>query len=67
MMTPVYDKVGKAIEAVAKENGFSFILNQQIGGLDVILYGDDKMDISDLVLKHMGVTVAAKPAPTVPK
>jgi len=69
MMTPVYAKVGKAIEAVAKENGFSFILNQQIGGLDVILYGDDKMDISDLVLKHMGVTIAPKPAPTtaVPK
>jgi len=69
MMTPVYDKVGKAIEAVAKENGYSFILNQQIGGLDVILYGDDKMDISELVLKHMGVTVAPKPAPTtaVPK
>lgn len=64
MMTPVYDKVGKAIEAVAKENGFSFILNQQIGGLDVILYGDEKMDISDLVLKKMGVTVAPKPAPT---
>ncbi|MEO7989057.1 MAG: OmpH family outer membrane protein [Chryseolinea sp.] len=62
MMTPVYDKVGKAIEAVAKENGFSFILNQQIGGLDVILYGDEKMDISDLVLKHMGVTVTVKPA-----
>ncbi len=67
MMTPVYDKVGKAIEAVAKENGFSFILNQQIGGLDVILYGDDKMDISDLVLKHMGVTIAPKPTATVPK
>ncbi len=67
MMTPVYDKVGKAIEAVAKENGYSFILNQQIGGLDVILYGDDKMDISDLVLKKMGVTAAPKPAATTPK
>ena len=67
LMTPVYDKVGKSIEAVAKENGFSFILNQQIGGLDVILYGDEKMDISDLVLKKMGVTVAPKPAATVPK
>ncbi len=67
LMTPVYDKVGKAIEAVAKENSFSFILNQQIGGLDVILYGDEKMDISDMVLKHMGVTVAPKPAATVPK
>jgi outer membrane protein len=60
LMAPVYDKVGKAIEATAKENGFTFILNQQIGGLDVILYGDEKMDISDLVLKKLGVT--PKPA-----
>ncbi len=67
LMTPVYEKIGKAIEAVAKENGYSFILNQQVGGLDVILYGDEKMDISDLVLKHMGVTIAPIPAPTTPK
>jgi outer membrane protein len=62
LMEPVYKKVGKGIEEVAKENGFSFILNQQIGGLDVILYGDEKMDISDLVLKKLGVT--PKPATT---
>ncbi|HEY9006941.1 OmpH family outer membrane protein [Ohtaekwangia sp.] len=62
LMDPVYKKVGKAIEDTAKENGFTFILNQQIGGLDVILYGDEKMDISDLVLKKMGVT--PKPAGT---
>lgn len=62
LMDPVYKKVGKGIEDVAKENGFSFILNQQIGGLDVILYGDEKMDISDMVLKKLGVT--PKPATT---
>jgi outer membrane protein len=62
LMEPVYKKVGKGIEDVAKENGFTFILNQQIGGLDVILYCDDKMDISDLVLKKLGVT--PKPATT---
>jgi len=62
LMDPVYKKVGKAIEETAKENGFSFILNQQIGGLDVILYGDEKLDISDLVLKKLGVT--PKPATT---
>ena len=60
LMEPVYKKVGKGIEDVAKENGFTFILNQQIGGLDVILYGDEKMDVSDLVLKKLGVT----PKPT---
>ncbi len=64
LMDPVYKKVGKGIEEVAKENGFTFILNQQIGGLDVILYGDEKMDVSDLVLKKLGVT--PKPATTPP-
>jgi outer membrane protein len=60
LMEPVYKKVGTAIENVAKENGYTFILNQQIGGLDVILYGDENNDVSDLVLKKLGVT--PKPA-----
>lgn len=64
LMEPVFKKVGKAIEEVAKENGYNFILSQQIGGLDVILYGDEKMDVSDLVLKKLGVTPKpATPAP----
>jgi outer membrane protein len=64
LMEPVFTKVGKAIEEVAKENGYTFILSQQIGGLDVILYGDEKNDVSDLVLKKMGVTPKpATPAP----
>jgi outer membrane protein len=56
LMEPVYAKVGKAIEDVAKENGFQLVLNNQISGLDVILFGDEKLDVSDLVLKKMGVT-----------
>ena len=59
LMEPVYNKVGKAIEDVAKENGYTFILNQQIGGLDVILYGDENNDVSNLVLKKLGVTPKA--------
>jgi len=42
LMDPVYKKVAKGIDEVAKENGFSFVCNEQIGGLDVILYGDEK-------------------------
>lgn len=68
LMDPVYKKVGKAIEDTAKENGFTLVLSQQIGGLDVVLYGDDNADISDLVLKKMGVTpVAVAPATPAPK
>lgn len=60
LMEPIYAKVGKAIEDVAKENGFTLILSQQIGGLEVVLYGDEKMDVSDLVLKKMGITPTPK-------
>jgi len=60
LLDPVYKKVGKGIEDVAKENAFTFILSQQVAEFDVILYADDKMDISDLVLKKLGVT--PKPA-----
>lgn len=57
LMQPVYTKVGKAIEDVAKENGYSFIINPQLGaGSDILLYSDQKFDISDLVLKKMGIT-----------
>lgn len=68
LMEPVYKKAGKAIEDVAKENGYTFVLNQQIGGLDVILYGDENNDVSDLVLKKLGVTPKpATPAPGTPQ
>jgi outer membrane protein len=56
LLEPIQLKVGKAIEDMAKENGFSFVLISQIGGVDVILYGDEKLDVSDLVLKKMGIT-----------
>ena len=60
LMDPVFKKVSQAIEDVAKENGYTFILTAQIGGLDVVLYADEKNDVSDLVLKKLGVT--PKPA-----
>lgn len=67
LMDPVFKKVGKGVEEVAKENGYTFILTQQIGGLDVILYADEKADISDLVLKKLGVTPKPATTPAQPK
>ncbi len=64
LMQPVYDKMGKAITDTAKENGFNMVLSQQIGGLDVVLYADETTDISDLVLKKMGVTPKPQDAKT---
>ena len=64
LMQPVFVKVGKAIEAVAKENGFSFVINAQAqGGQDILLYSDEKFNVSDLVLKKLGVTPAPVTTP----
>lgn len=60
LMDPIYTKVGDAIKGVAKDMGLGYILSQKIGGLDVILYADEQNDVSDAVLKKMGVT--PKPA-----
>ncbi len=56
LMEPLTTKVGNMIEAVAKEQGYTHILNGQVGGIDVVLFADEKYDISDAVLKKMGIT-----------
>ena len=56
LMQPVLDKVDKAIQAVAVENAYTYILHQQYQGLTIILYGDEKLNVSDVILKKMGVT-----------
>jgi outer membrane protein len=53
---PIFMTVGNAIAEVAKENGFSFILNPKVSNMDVVLFADEKWDVSDLVLKKLNVT-----------
>jgi outer membrane protein len=61
LMDPVFARVGKAIEDVAKENHYAFILNPRLmSGGDILLFTDQRFDISDLVLKKMGLTPPAK-------
>jgi outer membrane protein len=58
LMEPVFKKVGKAIEDVAKENAYTFIINPQSmsSGEDILLFSDEKYNISNLVLKKLGIT-----------
>ena len=61
MINPVFQKVGKAIEEVALENGYSYIINpQMIGGGDVLLFTDDRYNISSLVLKKLGIELSGE-------
>jgi outer membrane protein len=66
---PLFDKAKKAIEQVAKENGYKYILDTSSG---IVIYSEATEDILPLVIKKLGITPgavapAATPAPVVPK
>jgi len=58
LLQPVFDKIQKAIDEVAKANGYTHVLNsgQPEVGLNILLYARDEDNISDLVLKQLGIT-----------
>ena len=59
LLKPAYEKIGKAIEDVAKENGYSHVFSLGAPGLDILLYAREQDDITNLVLKKLGVTPPA--------
>lgn len=62
LVSPVLQKIQKNIDAVAKENGYSHVFNLDAGAgtAVILLYAPEDGNISDMVLKKMGVT--PKPA-----
>ena len=71
LLKPALDKLQKNIDVVANENGFTYVFNSDGGGSPLLLHAPKEGDISDLVLKKMGITPGAAapiksgPAPTV--
>lgn len=55
-LAPLYLKVNKVISEVAKENGFAIILTDKLNNYPVLLYQQPQADVSDLVLKKLGIT-----------
>ena len=58
LLNPLYEKIGTAIDEVATENGYSHILNIGVAQLDIVIYGDKQYDVSNLVLKKLGITAS---------
>ncbi len=68
LLKPALDKLQKTIDQVANENGYTYVLNSD-GASPVLLHGPKEGDISDLILKKMGVTpgaAASAPKASVP-
>lgn len=60
---PIFQNIGEAIDAVAKENGYTAILSTRANGISIVLYGMPNLNVSDLVLKKLGVTPGAVTTP----
>lgn len=52
LMKPIMDKITKAIEDVAKENGYTYIFDGSVG---FVLYADASTDVSALVKGKLGL------------
>lgn len=59
LMQPLFIKVGDMINTVANEEGYDYVLSSGIGGVDIVLFAKDEHEISDKVLKKLGVTPPA--------
>ena len=55
LISPAYEKIGTAIEQVAKENGYTHIFSSGSPGFNVLLYAREEDNVSDLVLKKLGI------------
>ncbi len=64
LIMPIFEKVAGAIEEVAREEGYAYVLNPQaMSGGQLLLFADERFNISPLVLKKLGVTAQPKERP----
>lgn len=57
LLQPVQEQIEKAIKSVADELGYTYVLNSEGG---ILLHSPESDDITNLVLKKLGVTPAPK-------
>ena len=55
LLQPAFEKIGTAIEQVSKENGYTHVFNMTAGGQSILLYAREEDNVTELVLKKLGV------------
>ena len=55
LVKPIQDKVFEAMQEVATKKAYTFVFDK--ANQSNLVYADPKMDISDVVLKEMGIAV----------
>jgi outer membrane protein len=60
-LQPILDRVNKAIQDVAKEQGLAYVFDSSAG---MILFADDKLDITAAVKTKLGIGTSTTPTAT---
>ena len=55
LVKPIQDKVFDAMQTVASKKAYTFVFDK--ANQSNLVYADPKMEISDAILKEMGITV----------
>lgn len=55
LLAPAFEKIGVAIEQVSTENNYTHVFNMTAGGQSILLYAREEDNVTDLVLKKLGV------------
>ncbi|MCC2616167.1 OmpH family outer membrane protein [Aestuariibacter halophilus] len=55
LLAPAVEKVGEAIRDVAEAHGFQFVFSSGAAGLDVLLFAEERSNITDLVMAKLGI------------
>ena len=55
LFKPLFEKISNAINKVAEKESFSHVFSAGVPGVDVLLYAKPSDDISNLVLKELGI------------
>ncbi len=58
LLQPIIEKINEILMRIAKEDEYDYIFDATPGG--ILLYANDKYDISDLILEELGKEVASK-------
>lgn len=58
LMEPILKKLQDAIDGVAADQGYTYILNQTTSaGVSTILYGPDEADVTEELFKRLGIAL----------
>lgn len=58
LLAPILEKLQKAIDDVAEEKGYTYLLNQtNSSGVSTILYGPDENDVTEAVMKQLNIQI----------